>query len=424
MHRSTLLFTTLLFAQSASAVSIEQAQHLIVTSAALAPSFQSLATHRTQADVPSLVVALEDILATATPGRDDAEILRNYIKSLHALGNLRFVLFGGDASIVPVRLVHSDFLYYPTGVDLLSDLYFAGLSGDWDGDGDGIFGEPFTAAGAGDNADLDPDLAVGRAPVSSMAEASRFVAGIMSYDTLRESSHYASALMAAEVLFPADWTGGPINLDGAFFAERFRTLLQSHPYPMHALRLYENEAAYPGSSDLNLASLTAQLGSGDHGFVFYTGIASTDRFSMGNAEFTVVDADALSNAPNFHVLCALSSFSCAPSSVSVARHLLTNPNGGSAAVIGFSEAALPSTASDYFDVLLSSLSAQSAVPLGDAWRDALHAHAASTVFNTSTRWTALTLSLLGDPAMPFRSEVEPVPMARISFSQWRARFGE
>lgn len=92
-------------------------------------------------------------------GRDRAERIRNMIKYYHFNYGIRWVFLVGDKDMIPIRYakMYSDFLY---GNEIPTDLYYADLDGDWDGNGNGIFGE------VGDSLDLIADVYVGRLPVN------------------------------------------------------------------------------------------------------------------------------------------------------------------------------------------------------------------------------------------------------------------
>jgi Peptidase family C25 len=425
MTRRTLaLAATLLaaFTSAAMAVTPENAQHLIVCPAEFVSIFEDLAAHRTVADTPSAVVALEDILAQAT-GRDDAETLRNYIVQLYAMGNLRYLLLGGDSGVVPVRFAHS--LFYPPGqsTELAADLYYAGLDGDWDGDGDGVFAEAYRSFDdPGDGADLDPEIAIGRAPVSTPAQARRFVDGVLAYDNAEQSPHFSSALLMAEVLFPSDWSGGSISLDGAFYAEVAKDILLSHPSPLLSARLYENSSAFFGTSPLTVASGLAALGSGSHGTVFHVGTGVAQTLSFGDGSVGFFEIDALANAPRYYLAVVMSGRAGEFTQDCILEHLVTAPAGGAAGAIGFTNEMFPTTAHGYVRDMLTSLTSSSAVFVGDALKEALRTRAGLTFVESSSRWTSLSMILLGDPAMPFRSESEPVPLQPTTMGGLKGRY--
>jgi hypothetical protein len=95
-------------------------KHVIVTTAALVPSFQRLADWRSLLGLPSRVVAVEDIVAGAVPDtssavfwkptgyadgatRDTGEAVRNFVKWAAISWATEYVVLGGDTQIVPAR---------------------------------------------------------------------------------------------------------------------------------------------------------------------------------------------------------------------------------------------------------------------------------------------------------------------------------
>lgn len=389
------------------------AEHVILCPAELAPEFEVLAAHRTQAEVPSVVVTLEEVLATGRPGRDDPETIRNWIVDTFAEGELRYVLLGGDLTWIPSRAILNTFYPSGQGTWLDVDLYYAGLDGDWDADGDGQFGEPFTGSLPelrGDDADLDPDIALGRAPVANAAQARRFVEGVIAYDNAADADHFARALMLAEVLFPVDWTPEtPIQLDGAFFADRVADRLLLHPWPIMSSRRYEIRDQVPLPGVLSRATVLADLDAGDFGFVFSATLGTEDAFGAGGDDrVTRDDVLALQNAPDFAVHLSLASSLASLSTPGVGAGLVTAPGGGASAFFGYSAPAFTSVTSRDAEDLTSYLVAQSAVPVGEAWKAVQTDRAPLSTFNSANRWTSMTLLLFGDPAMPFRAESQPV----------------
>ena len=113
-----------------------------------------------------IVVTVEEIEAVTRRGQDLAETIRYYLQDAYASWELDYVLLGGDTDVIPTRFVSST--YYPQGgqTEIPADMYFAGLDGNWNADGDAVYGEPYrSGADPGDFADFVPELAIGRAPV-------------------------------------------------------------------------------------------------------------------------------------------------------------------------------------------------------------------------------------------------------------------
>lgn len=152
--------------------------YLIITSSALADSFRPLAAYKMQVGFRTQVVSIEPILSSHA-GRDDAEKLRDYLKQYYAQGG-QYVLLGGDETVVPIRWAYHADSDEPVDPSLLqvADQYFADLTGDWDRDGDSVFGER-----TDDAPDVTPELIVGRLPVNTVDEVRNFVSKLIRYET-------------------------------------------------------------------------------------------------------------------------------------------------------------------------------------------------------------------------------------------------
>lgn len=153
-------------------------EYLIVTSEALAESAENLATYRNSLGISSRVEVIDDILAIYN-GRDDAEKLRERLKQFQAEGG-NYVLLAGDETMLPVRYAYPYSTYSQPELNSLQicDLYFADLTGEWDLDGDGVWGERYV-----DDPDITPELMVARLPFNTAAELDNYVEKLISYET-------------------------------------------------------------------------------------------------------------------------------------------------------------------------------------------------------------------------------------------------
>jgi hypothetical protein len=158
--------------------SASSAKYLIVTTAALAEPLSKLAEYKTSIGIPTEINFIDYILP-ASSGRDDAEKLRNFLKTFYAQGG-KYLLLAGDETLLPVRYTyHLNTAVAPLlNEQIPSDLYFADLTGTWDTDNDGVWGERLE-----DNADMNPELLVGRLPISTAAEAKAYVDNLILYET-------------------------------------------------------------------------------------------------------------------------------------------------------------------------------------------------------------------------------------------------
>ena len=108
------------------------------------------------------------------PGRDRPERIRNFIRYAYDNWLTTYVLLGGDDDVVPCRYARGE---RRSGEfdNIPCDLYYAALDGNWDADGDNVFGEPE------DSVDLYPDIYVGRFPVSSTVSTDLLVGKFLRY---------------------------------------------------------------------------------------------------------------------------------------------------------------------------------------------------------------------------------------------------
>jgi len=134
-------------------------EFLVVTSSELAESFEGFLDLKIRTGFDA-AMAVTDSIYERYGGIDEAEAIRNYLADNYLAGG-RYVLLGGDGSHVPLRYAY----YYNIDTlpdldqQMICDLYFADYDGEWDTDGDGVWGEPVS-----DRPDLGAEVALGRLP--------------------------------------------------------------------------------------------------------------------------------------------------------------------------------------------------------------------------------------------------------------------
>ena len=182
--------------------------YLIITSDSLSFAFLPLLKWREEEGFRCALCTVEWIEENYH-GRDLQEKIRNYLKAVKDSG-VKYVLLGGAHPIIPVRYAYAfdcQAGIMPNENDIPCDLYYADLDGDWDRDGDGVFGE------VEDSVDLYPDLSIGRAPVRNYSEAVTFVNKILKYEKYPHKSSKNKALMLGEILWYEPYTDAGIGKD-------------------------------------------------------------------------------------------------------------------------------------------------------------------------------------------------------------------
>jgi len=159
------------------------AEYIIITDAGFVDAFRPLRDWKTKKGVPASIVTTNYIYNHYS-GDDNAEKVRNFIKEAKDSGAI-YILLGGQCDYehgeeyVPRRdaWIFTCGVGYFTDEDTIPcDLYYSDLDGDWDADGDGVYGE------TGDNVDMYSDIYVGRAPVKNIAQIQNFISKVLTYE--------------------------------------------------------------------------------------------------------------------------------------------------------------------------------------------------------------------------------------------------
>lgn len=158
--------------------------YCIITNRKLKPAFDRLVAWKQLKGYNAGVVCIEDILSClefqngddVSNINDDAGKLRSYLQYAYKNGG-KFVLFGGDNTIVPIRYgCNTD---NPSGlVGLIpTDSYFSDLNSNWDSDSDKFYGEKHN-----DKIDFFPELFVGRLLCENAIEVANFTEKLITYE--------------------------------------------------------------------------------------------------------------------------------------------------------------------------------------------------------------------------------------------------
>lgn len=138
----------------------DRVDYLVITNDALKKSFDELIEWKETKGLRCKITTIGEI-DRAYYASDIQLKIKMYLKNLHQNNGLKYVLLGGDDSIVPVRYCYAYAYGYKETTNMPSDLYYACLGEpfDWDGNKDGIY------AKFDDHVDLMQDLIVSRLPV-------------------------------------------------------------------------------------------------------------------------------------------------------------------------------------------------------------------------------------------------------------------
>ncbi len=371
--------------------------YVIVTVDSLATAFQNFADWKTATGVQTVVRTTSWIQSTYPGGADLAETIRFFLRDAYTNWGTSYALLGGDAPLIPYR---SGTTIYYGGDDIPTDLYFACLDGNWNADGDSKYGEGFLDSlfAPGDDADLYPEIFVGRAPVNNNADVAVFVNKTRAFAENLDAGAATKMLFASEVLFPSTWTPGSpdeISLDGATLTE---SAVARVPSSLRVTRLYQNSAAYPGSLDELKQTVIDSLNAGVM-FFEHMGHGYRNTLSVGDGVLTNPDADALTNGATQGVFYSVNCNSASFEFNSIAEHFILNANGGCIAYVGATRYDFPLTVGDYEDAFFDVAFSDSIYTLGQALQLSKVEFVPQAFQDNSHRWTQYTVILLGDPTL-------------------------
>jgi hypothetical protein len=378
---------------------------VIVTSAEMAAAFQPLADWHLGRGFRTVVRDLDWIAANYPPGRDRGENIRFFLQDARELWGLQVVILGGDTDVVPARFVTN---YAGGGPPELvpSDLYYACLDGNWNGDGDEFWCEGEIFGVPGDEADLMPDLLVGRLPVSDPGAATDLLNKLMAYRETRRADFQDRILFLAEVLFPSTWSPGDdfadIVVDGGNYAQGL--VEQAIGPDMSHVELFQSwESPYWDTGVVNPQALSVQsaldsMDTGGWAFVDQNGHGYRYNMSVGDGSVGVSQALALRNDMPFHI----SLMNCTSTAFDfdcLGENFLRNPEGGAVAVFGTTRSSYPIHSWRYADLYYKSMLRDGVTMPGEAIQNLREIMAPVDDGDGYSRWTYLIMTFLGDPIL-------------------------
>lgn len=364
----------------------ENISYLIISNPPVDTVFQRLADWKTKKGIPATVRTVNWIVSNYA-GEDNAARIRNYIKTLPD-SNIQHVLLGGDTDIIPCRFAYamtcSAFIWNRED-SLPCDLYYADLQGDWNYDGDGLYGE------VEDSIDLYPDLLIGRAPVTSVAEAQNFVSKILTYEKNPPEDYLDNALLLAEILWQNPFTDQAVHKN--------RMEAESFPPNLVVTKLYET------LGNENRTAVMTAIRNGQN-LINHDGHGSPNVMGVGQGYLNTIDLDTITNAPRHGIIFSLGCWTAAFDLACIAEGWMNNDNGGGVAFVGNSSYGWGSPGnpgfgiSDIFDSrFFYSLLVENNFHIGEALAMCkVHFIPYSREKNVF-RWHQYQLNLLGDPEM-------------------------
>lgn len=404
---------------------------VIITSSSFKSAADSYAAWRTQMDMNTKVVTLDDITGgtyTAAQGRDTQEKMKYFIKWALDNWGITYVLLMGDADVIPVRYADipdgfdDDGSEY--GVDgrlVPADLYYADIYDaqnnfcSWDSNNNNVFGEwgyDSQGGSAVDHCDLYPDVLIGRIPASTTTELNAVISKLENYYSNIANGWWDNIVLCGTDTFDSSQGDNSGVAEGEYSCNYISQNYVPNLTPVKC---------YSSNGKANPTDIAAAINSGgrfvhmsDHGT--YDGWGHDSAVSTDSPLFSTYDAAGLSNSgkyPFFTIdACLCGGFDNEDpnnpysNSDSLAEVLLNKANAGAIGVIAASRVGMGGTGtsiltqySGYYVSLIYYCYSQGSTETGQMWSAAKVNYINNRGVNDYGDFkTLVEYTLFGDPS--------------------------
>lgn len=372
---------------------------IIITSQSRIPWFDEYISWRESKGISTGIYSTEFIYANYT-GEDSAEKVRNfvidaYLTMLGTANPLEYVLLGGDDEIVPERGVFGN---VGSTVDnrMPSDLYYSNLDGDWNANGNSIYGE------LQDNTDMVPELHIGRFPAESLAEFQNIFRKNMYYI---DNNTYSNNIA---VFFGENLNNNPMTWGGDYKDDVAQYLPDGYSFSTHYQRDGTYDGAAVGASIRNGANVMNHMGHANETFLM--GQSNTTVALMKNTEYGFLYSQG----------CYPAAFDQRTSAdgESIGEHLLTSA-GALFAFVGntrygwYMPGGIDGASQFYDRQFFIGLYQMDLHRLGEALSYSREANLGAALSSDVMRWCYMEMILFGDPSIGLKLPDPDLPMLNL-----------
>ena len=405
-------------------------EYAIITNNELKPTFQKLANWKTLKGVRTIVLAVEDIYAAYPDTISQHMKIKEALKSLYENNtpNFKYVLLAGDVDVIPAQMCYVKFVNRDTYSTFTpTDLFYANFNTmDWDANGNGIFGE------LSDSIKLSQDIAITRAPVSTIADAEVFVNRIISYESAHNIQTWSNNILLCGCRnYNSYEINGVIMSDAHVQGKRLYDCYMRPYFGADSIRkveFYDTGTDLPGGAnyDFIASNIQKELSKG------YTFVCEDSHgeplewSSTEGADYSVSYADTLNNSNHTIIVtsaCLTNAFDSTYRCLSEA--FIRNPNSGVVAYFGCSRSGWSGGGKNQFGdsnaingLLYKNIILDPNKNYGEIVRQVKNSIVTgSNTYNITYRWLLFGLNPIGDPEMPiFTKRPKKFMNVSISFS--------
>ena len=359
--------------QSSSSDSVP---YVIITGDETLEACKELANWKTKKGAWTEVKTISEILTEYEyVGVDTPEKIRYFIRDKYNNNHTEWVLLWGTIDVVPSR--YAWMKYY----SVLTDYYYSCLKGNWNFDGDTLWGE------LEDSVDLNPQVYVGRIPVNDSSKAFEIVAKFLSYEKDSPYRDYQTKalFLSSQIYEPGD-------------GKRLCDSLTPYLPPYFIKSQLDEYSPQTGIDSIN------------------SGFGLIVNYSMSESENNFItrwsprekilnsDLDFLHNQDRYSILYNLTCKNNSHDLDCISLHFIANISGGLVGYIGSSGYDLPYFTQEFLTGIFDMIFNLGETNIGKTLALAKIPFISQAQRYNAVRYEILSFTLLGDPQMQIWTE--------------------
>lgn len=407
-------------------------EYLLVTNENLTEAFNELRNWKEEKGVTAKIVTIEHIKENYE-GETVQLKIKNCLKDYYENHGTKFVLLGGDDTVVPVmgcygKVESLDHTGKPRTVidkSIPTDLFYACFDNnfEWNANGNELYGE------VDDDIDMEPEVFLSRVPVRSEDDVRGFLYKVLNYEQGFTTKEWNNKFLMCGVAIDADTLfkyKDEMVSDSHYRSEYLFGRIKLH-FNGERFRLYDTGTDFPGGADYdcNGVNLQEQLSKG-YSFVDVMSHGSPDYFHLENDMlYKVEDALQLRNSKQTIITttaCNTNEFDNKSYEPCLSEAFIRSYNSGVIAFLGCSRLAWSpfgkgSGASEYNEINFYRglfKESEGSRKYAEVVAKAKMMRIGSSLEDGGYRWTMFGLNPVGDPEMPIYTQ-EPKEFENVSF---------
>lgn len=385
----------------------ERIDYVIITSSALKESFERLLNWKRKKGLYSIITTVEDINSMYADGDCQLKI-KKYLYDLYINHSLKYVLLGGDNTVVPPRGCYITY----SNLDIEhenapADLYYACFDGnfEWNANGNGLYGE------TGDGVNFTQSVFVSRVPVRTVSDTNAFVDKLLNYE---QTPCWLENILSCGAKLAGYNTEG--KSDAECKGDKIYEEVIEPYWNGTRTKFYDTYTDFVGGADYDLTP-TNLMNELSHGYAFM------DMATHGSPTVWGLERDSLYSSMHGRMqtnICStiITTTSCHTNAFDsshvgypdpcLSESLIRNPHSGVVAYLGSSREGIERRGEDLgpscqydsqfyknlFSPTISDKNYAKIVALAKA------AMVTNCYWNSSERWLQFAINAVGDPEMP------------------------